>query len=85
MNKHYSVINKLGNNFIISRFGHQSAITAIDALSRERAITSGGPDCTLRFWKITEESQLIYNGHRNSIENVKFINDENFISSGADG
>lgn len=67
------------------RFGHQAAITGIDALSRERALTSGGPDCTLRIWKITEESQLIYNGHHDSIEDVKFINDENFISSGTDG
>ncbi|KAI8128132.1 U3 small nucleolar RNA-interacting protein 2 [Lucilia cuprina] len=71
--------------YIETLFGHQAAITSIDALSRERAITSGGSDCTLRIWKITEESQLIYNGHHDSIENVKFINDENFISSGVDG
>lgn len=71
--------------YVESLFGHQAPITGIDALSRERAITSGGPDCTLRIWKITEESQLIYNGHRDSVENVKFINDENFISSGVDG
>ncbi|TMW43783.1 hypothetical protein DOY81_011140 [Sarcophaga bullata] len=71
--------------YIETLFGHQASITGIDALSRERALTSGGPDCTLRIWKITEESQLIYNGHRDSIESVKFINDENFISSGTDG
>ncbi|KAM7349897.1 U3 small nuclear riboprotein factor 55K [Cochliomyia hominivorax] len=71
--------------YIETLFGHQAAITSIDALSRERALTSGGPDCSLRIWKITEESQLIYNGHQNSIENVKFINDENFISTGVDG
>lgn len=71
--------------YIESLFGHQAHVTDIDALSRERAITSGGIDCSLRIWKITEESQLIYNGHRGSIEGVKFINDENFVSSGNDG
>lgn len=71
--------------FFFDRFGHQAPITGIDAISRERAITSGGPDCTLRIWKITEESQLIFNGHRDSVENVKLINDENFLSSGVDG
>lgn len=67
------------------RFGHQAPITGIDALSRERAITSGGSDCTIRIWKIVEESQLIYNGHQGNIENVKLINEENFLSSGDDG
>lgn len=67
------------------RFGHQTAVTSIDALSRERAITAGGSDCSLRIWKITEESQLIYNGHKDGIECVKLINDENFVSGGEDG
>lgn len=71
--------------YIESLFGHQAAITGIDALSRERAITSGGTDCSIRIWKITEESQLIYNGHKGSIETVKLINDENFVSGGDDG
>lgn len=67
------------------RFGHQAAITDIDALTRERAITSGGSDCSIRIWKLAEESQLIYNGHKGSIENVRLINEENFLSSGDDG
>lgn len=69
------------------RFGHQSGITFIDALSRERAITSGGYDGTIRIWKIVEESQLIFNLHNvgNSIDVVKLINEENFFSGGDDG
>lgn len=67
------------------RYGHQSAITSVDALARERAITSGGSDCSIRIWKIVEESQLVYNGHRGNIETVKLINEENFLSSGDDG
>ena len=47
----------------IFRFGHQDKITAIDSLSRERAVTSGGRDASIRIWKIIEESQLVFNAH----------------------
>ena len=67
------------------RFGHQNGITSIDALARERAITSGGFDGTIRIWKIVEESQLIFNGHGGSIDSVKLINEEHFLSCGDDG
>ncbi|XP_034948974.1 U3 small nucleolar RNA-interacting protein 2 [Chelonus insularis] len=71
--------------YVESLFGHQSAITSIDALTRERAITSGGFDRSIRLWKIVEESQLIFNGHENSIDAVKFINEDTFLSCGDDG
>ena len=66
-------------------FGHQNSITSIDALSRERAITSGGHDGSIRIWKIVEGSQLVFNGHGGSIDAVKLINEENFLSGGDDG
>ena len=44
-------------------FGHQDAITGLDCLSRERCVTAGGRDNTVRVWKITEESQLVFHGH----------------------
>lgn len=69
----------------IFRFGHTDSITSVDALIRERALTSGGRDGTVRLWKIVEESQLIYNGHSGSIDCVRFVNDEHFVSSGDDG
>lgn len=81
-------IEKIITNFLnksFHRYGHQSAITCIDALARERAITSGGSDRSIRIWKIVEESQLVYNGHSGSIDIVKLINEENFISAGDDG
>lgn len=71
--------------FFFSRFGHQNPITSIDALTRERAITSGGFDRSVRIWKIAEGSQLIFNGHGNSIDAVKLINEDNFLSCGDDG
>ena len=51
---------KCKSNFFFS-FGHQDRITGIDAGFRERAITSGGRDGTVRVWKIVEESQLVFN------------------------
>ena len=52
---------------------------------KERALTSGGADRTLRIWKIVDESQLVYNGHSGSIDSVKLINEEIFLSCGDDG
>lgn len=71
--------------YVETLYGHQSGITSIDALARERAITAGGSDCSIRIWKIVEESQLIYNGHSGSIDSVRLINEENFMSAGDDG
>ena len=46
------------------RFGHQDKITGIDVLSQERVVTSGARDGSVRIWKIVEESQLVFHGHR---------------------
>ncbi|XP_055585979.1 U3 small nucleolar RNA-interacting protein 2 [Uranotaenia lowii] len=73
--------------YVETLYGHQTAVTAIDALSRERAITAGGTDCSIRIWKIVEESQLVYNcpPTTDSIECVRLIGDEHFLSCGTDG
>ena len=42
------------------RYGHQDGVTGVDSLTRERAITSGGRDCSVRIWKVIEESQLVF-------------------------
>ena len=55
---HFSNKNKL---FSI-RFGHQDKILGIDSLNKERCLTCGARDRTLRLWKIVEESQLVFNG-----------------------
>lgn len=67
------------------RLGHQDSITSIDALNRERAITSGGRDNSIRLWKIPEESQLVFNGHQGSIDCARLVNEDHFISCGDDG
>jgi len=49
--------------YSVTRYGHQDSVTAVDSLSRERAVTSGGRDGSVRIWKVIEESQLVFHGH----------------------
>jgi len=72
-------------SYIETLFGHQDAVQAIDANTRERCITAGGRDNTLRVFKIPEETQLLYRGHHGSIDCVGLLNDEYFVSGGDDG
>ncbi|CAH1100863.1 unnamed protein product [Psylliodes chrysocephalus] len=69
--------------YVETLFGHQDGISSVDSLYKDRLVSSGGRD--LRLWKITEETQLIFNGHVGNIDNVKFINEETFVSGGDDG
>ncbi|XP_022114040.1 U3 small nucleolar RNA-interacting protein 2 [Pieris rapae] len=71
--------------YVETLFGHQSPVTAIDALTRERAITAGGRDTTVRIWKIVEESQLIFNGPQGSLDDVKLLDEEHFVSGSDNG
>lgn len=45
--------------FVDSMLGHQDGIVGVTALSRERAVTVGGYDRSVRMWKVQEESQLV--------------------------
>lgn len=71
--------------YVETLFGHQDAITAIDSLSRQRAITAGGRDGSARIWKVLEESQLVFNGHSGSMDCIRLINENHFISGADDG
>jgi len=70
--------------YVESLFGHQDGITSIDSLTRERAITAGGGDSSIRVWKIIEESQLVFHGHKGSIDCISLINEEHFVSGASD-
>ena len=49
-------------SYIETVFGHQDAVMSIDAMMKERAVSVGGRDYTVRVWKIVEESQFVYSG-----------------------
>ena len=67
------------------RYGHQDPVTSIDCLLRERPVTSGGADKSVRVWRVVEESQLVFGGHRASIDCVKLINEDHFVTGSQDG
>lgn len=49
-------------SYVETLFGHQDCIQHINALRGELAVSAGGRDKTIRFWKIAEESQLVFRG-----------------------
>lgn len=71
--------------YVETLFGHQSPITSVDALTRERVISAGGRDATVRIWKIVEESHLIFNGPEGSLDEVKLLDEEHFVSGSDNG
>ncbi|KAI0342215.1 WD40 repeat-like protein [Trametopsis cervina] len=48
--------------YIETLFGHQAPVLYIDSLLRETAVSVGGRDKSVRFWKVPEESQLVFRG-----------------------
>jgi ribosomal RNA-processing protein 9 len=48
--------------YVETLFGHQDTIVCLDALRGESAVTAGARDRTVRFWKIADESQLVFRG-----------------------
>lgn len=48
--------------YIETLFGHQAPVLNLDALLRETAVSVGGRDKSVRFWKVPEESQLVFRG-----------------------
>ncbi|TRM66987.1 WD40-repeat-containing domain protein [Schizophyllum amplum] len=48
--------------YVETLFGHQDVVLAIDALRGETCVSAGGRDKTTRFWKIVEETQLVFRG-----------------------
>ncbi len=81
------VWNAAEMGYIDTLFGHQSEVMCIDALSRERAV-SGGRDKSCRWWKVLEETQLLFQGGHsncNSVDCISMLNHDAFVSGGDDG
>jgi ribosomal RNA-processing protein 9 len=48
--------------FVEALFGHQDSVQSLDAGRGELAVSVGGRDKTARWWKIAEETQLVFRG-----------------------
>uniref|UniRef100_A0A5S6R5R0 WD_REPEATS_REGION domain-containing protein n=1 Tax=Trichuris muris TaxID=70415 RepID=A0A5S6R5R0_TRIMR len=79
-------LNEFG--FVDSMYGHEAPIQDVDSLARERAITCGGRDHTIRIWKVLEDSQLVFNAEKfswGSIDCVKLISEDHFVAGSSSG
>lgn len=48
--------------YVETLFGHQDGACSLDALLGETAVTAGMRDRTVRYWKIADETQLVFRG-----------------------
>ncbi|KAJ7677599.1 WD40 repeat-like protein [Mycena rosella] len=48
--------------YVETLFGHQDHVLALDALRGETCVSVGGRDKTVRYWKIADETQLVFRG-----------------------
>ncbi|CAE6475299.1 unnamed protein product, partial [Rhizoctonia solani] len=48
--------------YVETLFGHQDGASSLDTLYGETAVSSGMRDRTLRYWKIADETQLVFRG-----------------------
>lgn len=71
--------------FVDDLYGHESPITSIDILRKDRVLTSGGRDQTIRIWKIVEQSQNVFESKHQSVDIARFIDDKTFVTGGEDG
>ena len=70
---------------IIIRFGHQDGVLGIASLFRERAVTCGARDMTVRLWKVPEESQLVFTSSPTSLDCVAMIDERRFVTGAENG
>ncbi|CBQ69351.1 related to RRP9-protein associated with the U3 small nucleolar RNA [Sporisorium reilianum SRZ2] len=58
-------------SYIETLFGHQESILSLSCLAAETAVSAGGRDRTCRYWKIRDESQLVFRaGIRSRLRDV---------------
>lgn len=48
--------------YVETLFGHQDTVLSMDALRNETVVSVGARDKSVRFWKIVDESQLVFRG-----------------------
>jgi ribosomal RNA-processing protein 9 len=79
--KHWNV-DDMG--YVESLYGHGTEVNSLDVLHKEKVLSSGH-DRTVRLWKLETDSQLVFNGHHNSIDCVRYMSENSFVSGGVDG
>ncbi|KAJ5232343.1 hypothetical protein N7468_005299 [Penicillium chermesinum] len=55
-------ISGAGHAYVETLFGHQDHVTGVAVMSLDECVSVGARDRTARFWKVVEESQLVFRG-----------------------
>ena len=57
--------------YVETMFGHETPVVSMDALMRETAVSAGGRDKSVRFWKVQDSTHLVFRaGGRSRWEDV---------------
>ena len=72
--------------YVETLYGHQSAVMGMDCYRKERPV-SIGRDRTMRAWKISEDSHLIFRGgsRASSADCISCVRDDWFVTGHEDG
>lgn len=81
--KRWSLEEEESMTYLESLFGHEAAITSIDALRKER-ILSSGMDLSIRLFKIVDGAQSVFMDS-SCVEVVRLIDDRAFVSGNEAG
>ena len=66
-----------------SHYGHYSDILGLDTYTTDRLI-SCGLDRQVIFWKINENSELLYKNEKHTVDTINVINNQYFVTGSSD-
>ena len=69
--------------YLDTHYGHHSEILGIDSFSRDRVI-SCSLDNQVIFWKINEDSELLYPSRMHTVDTLNVVNSQYFITGSSD-
>lgn len=76
LSRHLALHSLSTLSIIDTFFGHQDSIPSVSSLKPSVAVTAGSRDRTCRWWKLEEETQLVFRGGGRTFEGVKGLADE---------
>ncbi|KAF2863552.1 hypothetical protein K470DRAFT_261942 [Piedraia hortae CBS 480.64] len=67
-------------------FGHQDGVLGLAALAREKCISVGARDRTVRLWVVGDETQMVFlAGQGGSVDCVALLDEETFVTGSENG
>jgi len=69
--------------YMDSHYGHHANINGIDAYTKDRVI-SCGMDRQVVFWKVNEDSELLYKNQQHTVDTINVINNQYFLTGSSD-